>query len=332
MPTVKNKPLRATKKTSAKKASSKKSAKKSGAGAKKLTASKRTHAVDGQSRLSIVFTKLGIAGTVAASLTVFVVVGVLWASGVFGRMVEDTQRAGTQATSSLMVKLGFQIDRVIVRGRTKTDEAAIANALGPVQGASLMHFNIDHARARIEQLGWVRSAAVSRLWPDQVVVSIRERKPAAIWQVSGQFRLVDREGAIIREAGQREFSGLPWIVGAGAPEAAADILAYVDQEDVFDHRLTALVRISGRRWNLRIGDKMDIKLPETGYIKATQDLVSLHEAVGVLDRNFEYIDLRDPERVYVRCHASDVQGTQSTAQKPEQVDLTAVLGKGLACS
>ena len=115
MPTVKNKPLRATKKTSAKKASSKKSAKKSGAGAKKLTASKRTHAVDGQSRLSILFTKLGIAGTVAASLTVFVVVGVLWASGVFGRMVEDTQRAGTQATSSLMVKLGFQIDRVIVR-------------------------------------------------------------------------------------------------------------------------------------------------------------------------------------------------------------------------
>ncbi len=248
--------------------------------------------------------RAGMAGGAGLVTALLVAIVVLWASGVIGRVAEDASRGAGQQVARIMISAGFDVRRVTIVGRDKTSRYAITNALGPVDGTSLMHFDPHEARARIEQIGWVRSAAVSRLWPNQINVSIRERVPAALWQVSGSLRLVDHAGAVIREIGAYEYTDLPLIVGAGAPEAAASILASLAEVKVFDGRVAALVRVSDRRWNLRLGNEMDIKLPETGYAQAVEDLAVLHEAVGVLDRNFEYIDLRDPERAFFRCHGA----------------------------
>lgn len=248
--------------------------------------------------------RVGMAGGAGLVAVLLIGAALLWSGGVIGRIGEDVTRSAGQSTARAMIAAGFDIRRITVVGRDKTSHYAIENALGPVTGMSLMHFSPDEARARIEQIGWVRSAAVSRLWPNQINISIRERTPAALWQVAGSLRLVDHGGAIIREIGAYEYTDLPMIVGVGAPEAAAGILAVLDEVGLFDGRITALVRVSDRRWNLRLGNEMDVKLPETGYGQAVRDLAVLHEAVGVLERNFEYIDLRDPERAFFHCHGA----------------------------
>lgn len=240
--------------------------------------------------------RLAFAATAGFAVIAVAIVAVLWASGYFGLMAE---RAG-RAVSAGVASAGFEIRRVTVKGRGQTPTDDLQDALGPVMGDSLLHFDPYRARARIEELGWVRSAAVSRLWPDTVQVSIREREPAAVWQLSGALYLVDQEGAVIREIGAYEYSQLPLIVGAGAPEAASGLLLALRETPGISEKLAALVRVSGRRWNLRFQTGLDVKLPETGFEEAIRDLAALDAAHGTLDQPLEYIDFRDSERVIFR--------------------------------
>lgn len=248
--------------------------------------------------------RLGRAGMLALGAVGFVIVCVLWAGGYIGQFVEGTTKSVERQIAGGMVAAGFDIKDITIVGRKNTSVEAIGNALGPVLGTSMMHFDPYTARARIEEIGWVRAVSVSRLWPDRINISIREREPAAVWQVSGTLRLVDRDGAVIREIGTLEYSGLPHIVGIGAPETAARILGVVDQASVLRSRITSLVRASDRRWDLYIDGRTIVKLPEFGFEDAVRELSVLDETVGVLDHPFEYIDFRDPERVYFKCRSA----------------------------
>lgn len=247
-----------------------------------------------------------LAGT-AGAIVIVAGLGVLfWFGGYFGLMVERVDRFVGQS----VVAAGFDVRRVTLMGRGSTERAEIDDAVGPVMGQSILHLDLDATRARVEDLGWVRSAAVSRLWPNTIHVSIKERAPAAVWQLSGNLHLIDNNGAVIRDVNAYEYSSLPLIVGAGAPEAVAAILHALEKQPELEAMTSALVRVGKRRWNMRLHNKTDIKLPEAGFEDALEALSIMHAAQGTLDQNFEYIDLRDSERVIVRPRNDGSAGEQ----------------------
>lgn len=221
---------------------------------------------------------------------------ILWAGGYFGVVAEQANRIASERA----IAAGFGIERITLMGRHEAASDEIDKAIGPVLGRSILHFSPDAARARIEELGWVRAASVSRLLPNTIHVSISERDPAAVWQMSGRLHLIDMNGAVIREVGAYEYSNLPLIVGAGAPGAAADILKALSGAPEIAERTSALVRVGERRWNVRLKNGVDIRLPDENFTAALDAASTLQAANGVLDQPLEYIDLRDPERMTVR--------------------------------
>ena len=239
------------------------------------------------------FSRAAIAAFVVIALAA---VALLWSGGYFGLMGERVSRmAGAGAVAA-----GFEVQRITVKGLTQTSEDELLGAVGPVIGSSILHLDLHAARARVEELGWVRSAAVSRLLPDTVHVSVREREPAAVWQLSGALHLIDQNGAVIRDVGAYEYANLPLIVGSGAPGAASGVLAALRGEPALWGHTSALIRVSERRWNLRTKSGVDIKFPETGYVEAIGDLARLHDELRLLDEPLDYIDLRNPENFVYR--------------------------------
>ena len=234
---------------------------------------------------AVVFAGLGIAG----------VVGILWAGG----YLQQTGSAVGRWTQGITTASGFAIERVTVVGRAHTSDSAIVEALAADYGASLLHFDADAARKRVEELGWVRAAAVSRLWPDTVHVSIRERQPIAIWQASGELRLVDADGAVIDVIKAGEYSALPIIIGAGAPQAASEILRDLETAPGVRQRLAALERIDDRHWNLRLRSGLEIRLPEHDFGATLAEVERLQDAHGTLDRDLEYLDFRNPDKIVI---------------------------------
>jgi cell division protein FtsQ len=275
---------------------------------KRKTTKSRTKAKAKASLLSRIYERAGdllshYTIAAAAGLTVVGLIGaaMLWSGGYVGLMGE---RIGAQVDRAT-VAAGFEVRRITAKGFENANEAEILSALGPVIGSSLLQFDPYAARARVEELGWVRTAAVSRLWPDTVHVSVREREAAAVWQLAGAMHLIDEDGAVIREVDAYEYSNLPLIVGAGAPASAAGMLRALRGEAVLWGRAAALIRVGDRRWNVRLKSGADVKFPEAGYEAAVRDLAVLQNAYGLLDLPLDYIDLRDPDRLVYRENDGD---------------------------
>lgn len=74
-------------------------------------------------------------------------------------------------------------------------------ALVPL-GEPLATIDLAEIQSRVNALAPVKSAQVTRLWPDQVLIEVHEREVLAVVEIGGQFRGMDAAGVIFREFGK----------------------------------------------------------------------------------------------------------------------------------
>ena len=199
-------------------------------------------------------------------------------------------------------RLGLRLQKVdYVEVNKKTPKAAIDRALGFNLGDPILPLDLAAGRARVEQIQWVAHATVTRHLPGVVEVQTEERSPFAVWQHDGKFVLIDREGNVVTDSDVAAFAReLPLVVGAGAPEAAAAMVEALNKQPTLLPKVSALVRVGARRWNIRTPGGTDVLLPEGAEALALRRLAQLQASDGVLDRPLEAIDMRLPDRLTLR--------------------------------
>ncbi len=239
---------------------------------------------------------------VTAACASLLVVAILWASGVFGQFKEVL----SESSGDLFVQVGFSVQHVSVTGRNYTSKEGLHEALSVSRGDSLFDVDIIGARRRIEALDWVDKARVMRFWPGSLQIEIVERRPAAIWQLNGELALVDRDGEIISSDHLDDFANLPHVVGKGAAQEATGLIDLLDRYPVIRSRVRAAVRVSGRRWNLRLDNGMDVKLPDYQEDEALRRLLILDDRHRLLARDIAAIDLRMPDRMFISLRSNEV--------------------------
>ncbi|MGH1349477.1 MAG: cell division protein FtsQ/DivIB [Methyloligellaceae bacterium] len=197
---------------------------------------------------------------------------------------------------------GFSIANVEVVGQKYVRKKDILTVLG-AENVSLVRFNTQQAREKIEELEWVESARVMRFFPSTVKVVINERTPYALWQTRGQYFLIDTKGVVIREQkvlSREVVSNFPLIVGDGADIAASKLFNELRKYPRAVRKLKAALRVANRRWTLRLQNGVEILLPEEGVSAALTKLSLLEKQYGILSGGIEKIDLRLPDRITLR--------------------------------
>ena len=210
-----------------------------------------------------------------------------------------------------MAAVGFRLEKVHIEGASKDALPVMKQALGFYRGQPLARMDLDAVKAKVETVGWVRDVKVLRLLPDTLVITVSERERLAVWQHAGRVEVIDPEGRAIPEADASRFSALPLVVGEGANESAGAILPLIAQRPRLMSRLEALVRVDGRRWDLRLKDGSLIELPATNEDSALIQLDQLEQKARVLELGFARIDLRDPEMITVRPRGGSAETAPS---------------------
>ncbi|MGE5271685.1 MAG: cell division protein FtsQ/DivIB [Thiohalocapsa sp.] len=209
----------------------------------------------------------------------------------------------TDRAVAASARLGLVVDDIEVEGRETTDAATILKALGAGRGTPIFAVSPSRARAQLESLPWVRSAAIERHLPGTLRVRLVERRPLAVWQHGGRQELIDREGAVIPVKDLSRFAKVPTVVGEDAARHAAALIDMLASEPQLAARVTAAVRVDGRRWNLRIDHAIDVLLPEEDAKAAWARLGALERQNQLLQRDLQTVDLRLPDRVVLRATA-----------------------------
>lgn len=195
---------------------------------------------------------------------------------------------------------GFGIDRVTISGIAELSEIEVLVAAGIDPKTSLVFFDADEARKRLEANPLIRQATVRKLYPGEVSITLTEREPYALWQVKGELFVIAADGTVIDKMDDGRFAGLPLVVGANANIRASEYLGLRARAGDLAGHIRAGTLIAGRRWNLKLDNGMDVRLPEKAPEEALKRLVSLESDYRVLDKDLLAIDLRQPDRVVMR--------------------------------
>ena len=238
----------------------------------------------------------GLSQKVAAgaALSVFsLAIVITLATGGRGKALADmAARSAANAYGDATSAMGFSVRQVRVAGASSMAEADIRKAADVEQGAPLLTLDLDHIRTAVEHVGWVKSAHVIRMLPGVLMISVTERPRLAVWQHSGQLAVIDADGQPIPEADASQFPNLPLVVGEGASSQAGSILALVQARPRLSALVDAVIRVDGRRWDLRLRDGSLIQLPAEGEDAALIALDRLDRDQRVLELGFSRIDLR----------------------------------------
>ena len=235
------------------------------------------------------------AAVISAIFAIVVVAG-LFSGGHVSAMWSDVG----DGFDGLMADAGLTVQSVTLEGRSETARTDIIRMLGIKRGTLMIDVDVDEARARLEALPWVKSAEVRRVWPDRIYVRVVERQPVAIWQNEGELAVIDRDGHAIAGEDVTRFTNLPLVVGKGAETAAAGLLDLLGHQPQLRVHVKAAVRVGERRWNLRLDNGVEVRLPEEGAEAALAELVRLAREQDILGRDIKAIDLRFPDRLIVK--------------------------------
>jgi cell division protein FtsQ len=201
---------------------------------------------------------------------------------------------------------GLAVDAVRITGQSETAELDILRALELPAHGSIVFFDANAARERIEALPWVESATLRKVYPSTLDIQVTERQPYALWQHGGQVVLIDEDGRVIGDYLGGPFARLPLVVGEGAPQEAPELLALLAEFPSLEEEVRAATLVSGRRWNLTLRNGMTVLLPEgDDLLPAIIQLVSLDQGSQLFARDIRTIDLRMADRMTVQL-APDV--------------------------
>ena len=228
----------------------------------------------------------------------------LLASAVFGVVkgghVEELTSALSDTRNALANSAGFRITAVAINGRKQLTQDEVL-AIGGVNGrSSLLFLDAAVVRDKLKANPWIGDATVQKFYPGQLQIDIVERTAFALWQQDGRLAVISDDGAVLEPYVSRRFLALPLVVGKGADTRARDFLALLARYPQVRAATKAVIFVGERRWNLRLKDGLDIRLPENDVGNALAALSKLDKEDRLFSRDIVAVDMRLPDRLTVQ--------------------------------
>jgi cell division protein FtsQ len=237
---------------------------------------------------------------VGVTATVLMLLGSAGFGIVKGGHVEELTSALSDTRNAIANSAGFRITAVAINGRKQLTQDEVL-AIGGVNGrSSLLFLDAEAVRDRLKANPWIAEATVLKLYPGQLQIDIVERSAFALWQQDGRLSVIADDGAVLEPYLSRRFISLPLVVGKGAETRARDFLALLARYPQVHALTKAAIFVGERRWNLRLKDGLDIRLPENAVGNALAALSALDEEDRLFSRDIVAIDMRLPDRLAVQ--------------------------------
>lgn len=189
-------------------------------------------------------------------------------------------------------------------------DAIRAGLAGRVAG-NFFAANLDALRAALEQLPWVRRAAVRRQWPDLIQIRIEEHVPIARWT---DRRLVNTYGELF--TGDLD-AALPVLGGPPGAErqVAARYAAFSALLAPLGTELAQLVLSPRHAWQIKLSSGTTIELGrerprEPAETRLARFVSAYPQVVAELGHPVEHVDLRYPNGFAVRVPESATEADE----------------------
>jgi cell division protein FtsQ len=236
-----------------------------------------------------------------------------------GGHVEELTAALSDTRNAIANSAGFRITAVAINGRKQLSQDEVLG-IGGVNGrSSLLFLDAAAVRDKLKANAWIADATVLKLYPGQLQIDIVERTAFALWQQDGRLSVIADDGAVLEPYLSRRFLSLPLVVGKGAETHARDFLALLARYPQVRAVTKAAVFVGERRWNLRLKDGLDVRLPENDVGNALASLSRLDKEDHLFSRDIVAVDMRLPDRFTVQLSDDAAKAREDLFKKQQQL-------------
>jgi len=123
----------------------------------------------------------------------------------------STAMAGLRVRQFALEDKQFELSRdhkdaLTIQGMNFTSRAKVLRVFSFDFGHSVFAVPLAERRRRLLAIDWVEDASVSRIWPDRLVVRIKERTPVAFVLFRSNVWLIDSHGILLDPPPQAQFA------------------------------------------------------------------------------------------------------------------------------
>jgi cell division protein FtsQ len=202
---------------------------------------------------------------------------------------------------------GFRVVSVALSGNHHVSREEVLASAGITGSTSLPFLDVEQVREHLKTNPWIADATVLKLYPGELQIGLKEREAFALWQKDGRVSVIADDGTELEPYVAPHMARLPLFVGHGAQKKAKELLTLLDRYPTMRDFVHASVLVGERRWNLRLKNGMDVRLPESDMATALERLVALDREKNLITRDIVTIDLRLADRVTVRLSEAAAQ-------------------------
>lgn len=222
---------------------------------------------------------------------------------------------GWSATRLVLNAPALQVGHLTIRGNERLSTGEILALVDELRGQNILTVQLGEWRERVLTSQWVEDAAIRRVLPSTLEITVRERRPMGVGRLGTTLYLVDPHGVIVDEYGPNYADiDLPIIDGLAAPppraaglidgpraEFAARVLSALAAKPELVKRVSQLdVSDVHNAVVILDGDTALLRLGESDFAERLQQYLDLAPALRSKVAAIDYVDLRFDERLYVR--------------------------------
>jgi cell division protein FtsQ len=197
-------------------------------------------------------------------------------------------------------------DALQIQGLVYASRSKVARVFAADYEHSIFAVSLDERRRRLLAIDWVEDASVARIWPDRLIVRLRERKPVAFVFFRSGVLLIDKHGVLLDQPPQAQFT-FPVLGGVREDEtedqraehvramlAVQEDLGYlakdVSEIDAADPDTIRIVaRVDNRAMELTLGD--------SNFGKRYQNFLTHYPEIEKHSPQVKSFDLRLDDRI-----------------------------------
>jgi len=200
-------------------------------------------------------------------------------------------------------------DSLTIEGLKYTNRTKVRRIFSGDFEHSIFSVPLDERRRRLLAIDWVEDASVSRVWPDRLVVRIRERTPVAYVYFRSGVLLIDAHGALLDPPPASHFA-FPVLNGVREEETEDErrervrALLLFEQEMGYLAKDVSEVDVSDLE-NLRVVTQVDqravqLVMGDANFASRYQNFMSHYPEIHKHSPEVKTFDLRLEDRITAR--------------------------------
>lgn len=194
----------------------------------------------------------------------------------------------------------FPIREVSVFGARQSYPDQVKKAVLPFLNQGFFFISLDAMKDHIENLPWVSSVVVKKVWPQQLEIWLEEKKAIALWN---DHNLLTENGELFKPEFNNHSKKLPKLVGMHGNH-----VKILRQYNLFKEHLHSINQnvvyveeTPFSDWKVQLENGVVLYVGDNDIVSRLQRLIDVYaKVIGDRAKEVDYVDLRYANGVAVR--------------------------------